>query len=251
MKRITIEPVTRIEGHAKITIQLTTRGTWRERNFMSHKCAGSRDSRRAARSTRCRGSRRASAESAHQPLTRVVEGLRRHHGRARSTGRQEAAGAGAFCADRAVACLEFLLPVGAGFPSWNGLRSLRREMFSARFAEGLAQERVHPEWIVPGGVATPLATHATEHILSELPKAKAIAERTIQFFKGALDNYKEEIEFLGSFPSMYAGPVDAKGRLQLYDGNLRFRKATGELAEDQTEPDAYKKWARPVCATRT
>jgi NAD-reducing hydrogenase large subunit len=106
----------------------------------------------------------------------------------------------------------------------------------------LAQERVHPAWIVPGGVATPLAAHAREHSLSELPKAKAIAERTIQVVKGALDNYQEEIEFPGSFPSMYAGPVDAKGRLQLYGGNLGFRKTTGELAEDQIEPDAYKEW---------
>ena len=32
MKRITIEPVTRIEGHAKITIQLDDRGTYREPN---------------------------------------------------------------------------------------------------------------------------------------------------------------------------------------------------------------------------
>jgi hypothetical protein len=31
--------------------------------------------------------------------------------------------------------------------------------------------------------------------------AKAIAERTTQF-KGALDNYQEEIEFFGSFPSI-------------------------------------------------
>jgi hypothetical protein len=36
--------------------------------------------------------------------------------------------------------------------------------------------------------------------------------------------------------------VDAKGRLQWYDGNLRFRKASGKIAEDQIEPDAYCEW---------
>jgi hypothetical protein len=36
--------------------------------------------------------------------------------------------------------------------------------------------------------------------------------------------------------------VDAKGRLQRYDGNLRFRKASGKIAEDQIEPDAYREW---------
>ena len=48
--------------------------------------------------------------------------------------------------------------------------------------------------------------------------AKHIADRTLCFFKGALDNYKDEIEFFGSLPTMYAGLVDPKGKLQLYDG---------------------------------
>jgi NAD-reducing hydrogenase large subunit len=91
-------------------------------------------------------------------------------------------------------------------------------------------------------VAAPLSIQARDHMLSELPAARAIADRTIRFFKGALDNYKEEIEFFGSFPSMYAGLVDHKGLLQLYDGNLRFRKSTGEIAEDQIAPEDYGQW---------
>jgi NAD-reducing hydrogenase large subunit len=114
--------------------------------------------------------------------------------------------------------------------------------FGLQIVEGLAQERVHPSWIVPGGVATPLPGAARDRILSELPGAKAIADRTIRFFKGALDNYKEEIEFFGSAPTMYAGMVDRKGNLQLYDGDLRFRSATGEIVEDHIPVDDYTQW---------
>ena len=78
-----------------------------------------------------------------------------------------------------------------------------------------------------------------DHILSELAEAKAIADRTLRFFKGALDNYKEEIEFFGSVPTMYAGLVDRKGNLQLYDGDLRFRSAAGEIVEDQIPAEDY------------
>jgi len=74
------------------------------------------------------------------------------------------------------------------------------------------------------------------------PSAKAIAERTIQFFKGAVDNYKEEIASFGSAPTMYAGLVDAKGNLQLYDGGLRFRSAAGEIIEDQIAAEDYANW---------
>jgi len=114
--------------------------------------------------------------------------------------------------------------------------------FGLQIVEGLAGERVHPSWIVPGGVAAPLAAQVRDRILSELPPARAIIERTIRFFKGALDNYKDEIAVFGSFPTMYAGLVDATGKLQFYDGNLRFRSASGEIIEDQIPAEDYKQW---------
>jgi NAD-reducing hydrogenase large subunit len=114
--------------------------------------------------------------------------------------------------------------------------------FGLQLVEGLAQERVHPSWIVPGGVASPLTEPVRARILSELPSAKTITERTLKFFKGALDKYKEEIGVFGSFPTMYAGLVDGKGNLQFYDGNLRFRGASGEIVEDQIAAEDYKQW---------
>ena len=114
--------------------------------------------------------------------------------------------------------------------------------FGLQLIEGLAQERVHPSWIVPGGVAAPFPILTRDHILAALPAASAIAERTIRFFKSVLDNYKEEIENFGSFPTMYAGLVDANGNLQLYDGVLRFRGANGEIIQDQIAADNYPQW---------
>jgi len=114
--------------------------------------------------------------------------------------------------------------------------------FGLHIVEGLAQERVHPSWIVPGGVAAPLAAQVRDHILAELPSAKAITDRTLRFFKAALDNYQEEIGVFGSFPTMYAGLVDGKGNLQFYDGNLRFRGAAGDIVEDQIAAEDYKQW---------
>ena len=52
---------------------------------------------------------------------------------------------------------------------------------------------------------------------------------------------------------MYAGLVDAKGNLQLYDGNLRFREASGEIVEDQIAARRLCRsgLAKPACAIRT
>jgi NAD-reducing hydrogenase large subunit len=38
---------------------------------------------------------------------------------------------------------------------------------------------------------------------------------------------------------MYAGLVDARGRLQFYDGNIRFLNSDGTIAEDQVLPVDY------------
>ena len=114
--------------------------------------------------------------------------------------------------------------------------------FGLQIIEGLAKERVHPSWIVPGGVASPMSAQVREHILAELPAAKSVIERTLPFLKRALDAHTEEIAVFGSFPTMYAGLVDAKGNLQFYDGNLRFRAASGEITQDQIPADDYQKW---------
>ena len=110
--------------------------------------------------------------------------------------------------------------------------------FGLQVVEGLAEERVHNSWIVPGGVGSPWPRRYA-NAFSRNSGAKAIIERTIPFFKRAFDNYKEEIAVFGSFPTMYAGLVDAKGNVQFYEGNLRFR-ASGEIVQDQIAAEDYK-----------
>ncbi len=114
--------------------------------------------------------------------------------------------------------------------------------FGLMIIEGLAQERVHPSWVVPGGVATPLPKNLRDRILSELPAAKNIARQTLTFFKAVLEDYKEDIDKFGCMPTMYAGLVDRKGALQLYDGQLRFRDSDGSVFAEEVEADDYAQW---------
>jgi NAD-reducing hydrogenase large subunit len=75
-----------------------------------------------------------------------------------------------------------------------------------------------------------------------LPDAKAIVRRNLKFFKGMLDQFKEEIEYFGNAPSMYAGLVDAAGKLQLYDGGIRFKDAEGKIVADHIPASDYQKF---------
>jgi len=111
--------------------------------------------------------------------------------------------------------------------------------FGQRVIEGLAKERIHPSWVVPGGVNAPLDSAVRDRMLAELPGAKDIARRTLQFFKGVVDKFAEEIEYFGSEPTMHAGLVDASGALQLYDGRLRFRDSEGRIVAEGISAEDY------------
>jgi NAD-reducing hydrogenase large subunit len=66
-----------------------------------------------------------------------------------------------------------------------------------------------------------------ERTLAGLPHARALADKTIAFFKSVLDGFAEEIANFGSEPTMYAGLVDGEGKPQWYDGRLKFKDAEG------------------------
>jgi NAD-reducing hydrogenase large subunit len=111
--------------------------------------------------------------------------------------------------------------------------------YGQEIVEGLAGERVHPSWIVPGGVNAPLAPEVRERTLAGLPSARAAAVKTIEFFKTVLDGFAEEIANFGTDPTMYAGLVDDGGGLQWYDGLLTFKDAAGALVAADIRPRDY------------
>jgi len=262
MKRITIEPVSRIEGHAKITIQLDDQGKVAGTEFHVTQVRGFEKfteghpfyempgitaricgicpiSHLLASAKACDAIMAVRIPPAAQKLRELVHCAQIVQSHALSFFYLSAP--------------DFLLGMGSDPASRNvlGVIAAHPELardgielrkFGLQIIEGLAVERVHPSWIVPGGVAAPLGISTRDRFLSELPIAKATADRTLRFFKGALDNFKEEIEFFGSAPTMYAGLVDRKGNLQLYDGDLRFRSASGEIVQDGIPGESYAEW---------
>ena len=89
-------------------------------------------------------------------------------------------------------------------------------------------------------VNAPLQPAVRDKILAGLPEAKTIVRRTLKFFKGVLDQFKEEIENFGNAPSMYAGLVDTAGKVQLYDGGIRFKDAEARSSRTTFLPAIIK-----------
>jgi NAD-reducing hydrogenase large subunit len=112
--------------------------------------------------------------------------------------------------------------------------------FGQQVIEMLGGKRIHPAWVVPGGVSDPLNEDRYARILAMLPEAKQMAIRTLDWFKTVVDNYQEESRTFGNFPTLFMGLVDEDDNsLAFYDGRIRIVDATGKIIADRLKPERY------------
>jgi NAD-reducing hydrogenase large subunit len=119
-------------------------------------------------------------------------------------------------------------------------RGVRLRQFGQEIIETLAGRKIHAAWVVPGGVDEPLTAAGRERIAKWLPEAKETIEKTLTWFKREMDRHQEEARTFGNFPSLFMGLVTPDGGLEHYDGKLRFVDATGQVVADQLDARMYK-----------
>ena len=119
-------------------------------------------------------------------------------------------------------------------------RGIRLRQFGQEIIELLGGKKIHPAWSVPGGVRAGLPEGGREHIRSKLDEAIATAQLALGRFKTLLDRFHEEAISFGDFPSLYMGLVSPEGNWEHYDGKLRFVDSDGQMVADHVDPAAYQ-----------
>jgi len=114
--------------------------------------------------------------------------------------------------------------------------------FGQEIIARLAGRRVHPSWVVPGGVASPMAAEARDYVLAGVPAALDTVERALEVLKRGLDRHREEVGAFANFPSLFLGLVDGHGALEHYDGRVRITDAAGATVADGLDPAGYAGW---------
>ncbi len=116
---------------------------------------------------------------------------------------------------------------------------IRLRQLGQEIIEQLGGRKIHPTWCVPGGVNEPLDADKRATLLASLPEALAIAKRTYDFYKGLVPTFKAEAEQFGKLDTLFLSLVNAKGNLEHYDGFFRIKDAKGNIVEDMIPTDEY------------
>jgi len=120
-----------------------------------------------------------------------------------------------------------------------GRNGVRLRKFGQQIIEILSGRRIHPGWVVPGGVNEPLTREKRDAIRAMIPEALSITQATLQWFKSRVETYREEIRTFANFPSLFMGLVTPDDRPAYYEGKLRFTDAAGNIVADKLDPAQY------------
>jgi len=108
--------------------------------------------------------------------------------------------------------------------------ALRR--FGQHIIELLGDKRIHPGWVVPGGVTEPLSPAKRDEILAMIPEAYANVKLALAAYKQIADSFKPEIEVFANFPSLFMGLINEDESVEFTDGTLRLIDAKGNILDD-------------------
>ena len=118
-------------------------------------------------------------------------------------------------------------------------RGIRLRQFGQRVIEMVGGKRIHPGWSGPGGVHERFDGGGREEILGWIPEAVESISIALGRLKGLLDSYRAEVDHMGNFPSLFLATVNEAGGLEYYEGTLKIVDGSGNLVAEGLDPRRY------------
>jgi len=111
------------------------------------------------------------------------------------------------------------------------LKAVKLRKYGQEIIRRITGKRIHMHWSVPGGVSAPLSAEDRDWILSQLDEMISYIQEALVVAKGWVSANQETIQKFANFPSNYLGMVK-DGALELYDGPIRLIDKKGKLLEE-------------------
>jgi len=111
-------------------------------------------------------------------------------------------------------------------------RVVRVRHMCAHMLEILAGKAIHPQAAVPGGFSKPLAASERDELAKMAEEALELSKFTIAFAKeNIFPKYLDAVKTVGVITTGFLGTVKDDGALNLYDGKLRLMKSDGSFVD--------------------
>jgi NAD-reducing hydrogenase large subunit len=249
---ITIDPVTRLEGHGKITIQLNPQGEVEDAHFhvtqvrgFEKFCEGRPFYEMPSLTARICGICPVSHLLASAKACEAIMAVRIPHTAAQL---RRLLNMSQLVQSHALSFFHLSSPdlllgmesdpaarnifgVAAARPDL-GLAGIGLRRFGQHIIELLATKRIHTGWVVPGGVTEPLSSAHRDEILAMVPQAYAHLKLALTAYKQIAGSFKPEIKVFANFPSNYLGLINEDETIEFTDGTLRLIDPKGAVIED-------------------
>ncbi|MGD0832129.1 MAG: Ni/Fe hydrogenase subunit alpha, partial [Terracidiphilus sp.] len=249
---ITIDPVTRLEGHGKITIQLDSQGQVEDAHFHVTQVRGFEKFSQGrpyyempSLTARICGICPVSHLLASAKACEAIMSVRIPHTAAQL---RRVLNLAQMVQSHALSFFHLSSPdlllgmesdptkrhifgVAAARPDL-GLAGIGLRRFGQHIIELLGTKRIHTGWVVPGGVTEPLTAAHRDEMLAMLPEAYANVALALTAYKQIAGNFKPEIEVFANFPSNYMGLINEDESIEFTDGALRLIDPAGAIIED-------------------
>lgn len=121
-------------------------------------------------------------------------------------------------------------------------RGIRLRKFGQEIIETLGGRRIHTPWAVPGGVRESLGAADRDRLSAWIPEAMETTFIALGILEGIHARFAHEIPNFGGTPSLSVGLVSEDGGLEYYSGKLRMRDSNGNILADQLDPSEYSEY---------
>lgn len=258
-RTIYISPVTRIEGHANITLQLDEQGRVADAQFHVNEfrgfekfCEGRMYTEMPTITPRICGICPTSHTLASVKACEMIQGIQPTYTanllrRLMHIGQNLSSHALSFFH---LSAPDFLLGYDSDPAKRNILglaekypdlarRGIRLRQFGQEISERITGKKIHIMGIVPGGMAFPLTEDNRKALLNWIPEALETVQLGINLIKKFHEENAEMVHSFATTPTLYLGTVGPGGEHELYDGKLRFVNEEGVILHDQLSPTEY------------
>jgi len=124
------------------------------------------------------------------------------------------------------------------------LQGVKLRKYGQEIIRAICGKRIHGTGAIPGGMNKPLGPNEKLHLLSEIDQITEWAIAAVELAKNYFISNQPLSDTFGSMPTNYMSLVRPDGALELYDGKLRAKKQNGDVIFDQVSDQVYHEHIR-------